>query len=237
MKLGLLQCDHVVTELQSAHGDYPEQFKAVFERAGVSVDWQCFDATQKILPDDIDCCDAYITTGSRFGAYESLPWLTALQGFLRQLYQVDKPFVGICFGHQLMAQVLGGKVEKSAKGWGIGVSFNQVKQPKSWMRPFKPEVDLWVSHQDQVVELPAEIEVLGGSQFCPNYIIQRGKWLGIQGHPEFTKAYSRDLIKLRSEKYSPERVREAEYSMAASVDSERIIQWIAAFIQESLQNP
>lgn len=231
MKLGLIQCDHVVDELQPAHGDYPEQFKAIFERAGITVEWLCFDATQGQLPDHIDCCDAYISTGSRHGAYESLPWLVELTDFLRQLHMANKPFVGICFGHQLMGQVLGGTVEKSEKGWGIGVSFNQINQQKPWMKPFKDGIDLLVSHQDQVVSLPMDVEVLASSQFCANYIIQQGNWLGIQGHPEFTKAYSRDLIKLRCDKYSPERIREAEYSMMAPVDSERVIQWIAQFIQ------
>ncbi|MDX5376731.1 MAG: gamma-glutamyl-gamma-aminobutyrate hydrolase family protein [Halomonas sp.] len=235
MRIGLLQCDDVAPELREAHGNYPEMFAALFQRVDPTLEfqvWRCLDGE---IPDDIDAVDAWMTTGSKYGVNDGLAWVDELCDFVRELWRAGKPLVGICFGHQLMAKALGGEVVKSDRGWGVGMSFNRVTARAEWMEPWQPGLDLLVSHQDQIESLPPEAVVVGGSDFCPHYLMQIGEhFLGVQGHPEFTKEYSRDLMALRRELVGDERVREGETSLIATVDDTLMARWILNFLQRAI---
>lgn len=235
MRIGLLQCDDVAPELREAHGNYPEMFAALFQRVDPTLEfrvWRCLDGE---IPDDIDAVDAWMTTGSKHGVNDGLAWVDELCDFVRELWRAGKPLVGICFGHQLMAKALGGEVVKSERGWGVGMSFNRVTARAAWMEPWQPGIDLLVSHQDQVEVLPPEATIVGGSDFCPHYLMQIGEhFLGVQGHPEFTKAYSRDLMALRRELVGDERVSEGETSLAAPVDDTLMARWILNFLRRAI---
>ena len=63
--------------------------------------------------------DGWLITGSRHGVYEDLPWMRTLKDFLRQAAARRVPVVGICFGHQILAEAMGGRVEKSGRSWGV----------------------------------------------------------------------------------------------------------------------
>lgn len=117
----------------------------------------------------------------------------------------------------------------------MGLSFNQVIERKSWMQPFQEHLDLLVSHQDQVVILPPQAEVLASSEFCPYYLIQYGDcFLSVQGHPEFCKDYCRDLMTLRELTLPPARLRAGMASLSAEADSALMMRWIVSFLQQAL---
>lgn len=235
MRMGLLQCDDVAPELRERHGNYPEMFARLFVAVDPSLTWRVWRCHDGEIPDDIEAVDAWMTTGAKFGVNDDRPWIADLERFVRALWDAGKPLAGICFGHQLIARALGGTVIKSPKGWGVGVSFNQVGERAEWMVPWQSGLDLVVSHQDQVVEPPPGARVLGGSDFCPAYLMQLGEhFLGVQGHPEFTKAYSRDLMALRADSVGHARVREGETSLAAAVDDALMARWILAFLQRAV---
>jgi len=235
MVIGLLQCDDVAPELREAHGNYPEMFARLFQGVDPTLEfrvWRCLDGE---IPDDLEAVDAWLITGSKFGVNDDRPWIAALAAFVRDLWEAGKPLIGICFGHQLMAKALGGEVVKSDRGWGVGLSFNRVTQRADWMVPWQPTLDLLVSHQDQVARLPPGTRVLGGSDFCPCYLMQLGEhFLGVQGHPEFTKAYSRDLMALRADLVGHPRVRQGEASLSAAVDDTLMVRWILAFVRRAI---
>lgn len=142
-----------------------------------------------------------------------------------------KKLIGICFGHQLIAKALGGKVIKSPKGWGVGMSQNQIYQLKEWMRPSLNCFNLLVSHQDQVIELPTGAEILAGSDFCPNYMMQIGSFFSVQGHPEFTKSYSRDLMVSREDSVNEIEFAKGMKSLELHEDDTIIAQWIVNFLK------
>jgi GMP synthase-like glutamine amidotransferase len=202
----------------------------------VAPDWEyiVYPVLHGEFPSSVNECDGYITTGSRYGVNDDLPWIDQLLVFIREIDQQQLKFVGICFGHQLLAKALGGQVEKSSRGWGVGVSFNHIIDKQRWMSPYQEAMDLVVSHQDQVVELPHNAERLASSQFCPNYMFQIGKHLmGVQGHPEFSRPYSAELMDRRRDRISSSRIREGMNSLQADVDDKLMIQWIVNFFSEA----
>lgn len=232
MRIGILQCDDVVTSLQPLYGNYPQMFAEQLRAQLPECELPVYRVLDGELPGSHDECDAWLITGSRFGVNDGLPWIDALCGFVRTLWEHQRPLIGICFGHQLMARALGGTVRQSERGWGVGLSFNQVIERKDWMQPFQAHLDLLVSHQDQVVILPPQAQVLASSEFCPYYLIQYGDcFLSVQGHPEFCKDYCRDLMNLREGVLPPARLRAGRASLSADADSDLMMAWIVRFLQ------
>lgn len=233
MKIGILQCDHVLEQFQPTFGDYPEMIATLFAKVSTACRFEVYQVQNLEYPQDINECDAYITTGSRHGVNDDYEWIKRLEAFVCELDQAKKPFVGVCFGHQLIAKALGGTVEKSDKGWGIGVSFNQVVGTKSWMKPYQDNLNLIASHQDQVIRLSKSIkvDVLVSSSFCPYYMLSYGEHIiSVQGHPEFSKKYSAALMDFRRKIIPSERIQEGEISLQSEVDDQLMARWIVNFI-------
>ncbi|MEH6566236.1 MAG: gamma-glutamyl-gamma-aminobutyrate hydrolase family protein [Halopseudomonas sp.] len=234
MKLGLLQCDDVRESLQPAHGNYPEMIEKLLRPRVPQLEYRVYRALDGELPLTTDECDGYLTTGSKFGVNDGLPWIDQLQAFMVRLWEAGTPLVGICFGHQLMAKALGGEVHKSPRGWGVGMSFNEVLVRKPWMQPGHDGLDLIVSHQDQVVRLPPQAEILARSDFCPYYLLQYSEhFMSVQGHPEFCKAYSADLMDARRDLLPATRYRAGQASLSAEVDDGVMLDWIVNFLQQA----
>lgn len=232
MKIGILQCDHVREELQSAFGDYPQMIAALFAKVAPTWRFETFRVQSYEYPRNLAECDAYITTGSRHGVNDGFAWITRLEEFIGELDQAKKPFIGICFGHQLMVKALGGVVDRSDKGWGIGVTANQVVCQKPWMAPHQQHLNIIASHQDQVIRLPKEVkvDVLASSSFCSYYMLAYGDhFISIQGHPEFTKDYSSALIDIRQEIIPFNRVQEGRASLTTNLDDQLIARWLVNF--------
>ena len=153
-----------------------------------------------------------------------------MRDFVRELYENDIKFVGICFGHQMIAEALGGTCVKSDRGWGVGVHTVRIIQKKPWMRPPLESCNLIVSHLDQVCDVPEGAEVLGTNEHCPNSIFAVGKhFLGIQGHPEFTAAYADALVFSRLDRIGQSLVEEARKSLGTETHRETVTRWIENF--------
>ncbi|MCA9919622.1 MAG: hypothetical protein KC445_16805 [Anaerolineales bacterium] len=185
------------------------------------------------FPTDANFYDAYVITGSPSGAYETDPWILDLMAFIRQAYGLGKKLVGICFGHQVIAQALGGHVEKSAKGWGLGLKPFAVHSSKPWMSDSSASCSLYFVHQDQVIDLPPQAEHLAGNDFCPNVMYTIGEQvLGVQGHPEFSQSIMQDIFK-RHEDWRGSVLYETAVSSVANgrPDNELFAHWIVNFLQ------
>ena len=232
MRIGILQCDHVRTELQPKFGDYPQMFATMIHNQNPQHDLLNFAACDSELPDQTDLCEAYILTGSASSVYEDLQWIRDLESFVRSLHQQLIPTIGICFGHQLLAQALGGETMKSPKGWGVGIANHRVVANQDWMVPQKNEAKVLVSHHDQVTRLPAQARRILESEFCPNAMFQLGEHIiGCQGHPEFVPEYSHALMKLRKGKM-PENVRQAGIdSLTKNTELGPLPLWIENFLK------
>jgi len=231
MKIGILQCDSVRSQFQGRHGDYPEMVESLFRQVSPAVSFEIYDVVAGYYPSALSECDAYITTGSKASVYDDEAWIERLQGFIIRLRQAEIKLIAICFGHQLVAQAFGGRVEKSDKGWGVGVHAMQMVAEKPWMEPRLKIGHVLVSHQDQVVELPTGAELIAGSAFCPNAMFQLGEnILTIQGHPEFSAPYAKDLMGFRRELLGEPVYLTGIESLQQSTDERTVARWMVEFI-------
>ncbi len=227
MKIALLECDHVAERFRHIAGDYRDMFSALI----TNIELKPFDVCNGEMPLDIDDCDAYLCTGSRYSVYDENDWITELKAFVRRAHDAGKPFVGICFGHQMLAEALGGKVAKAEQGWGVGVHNIEMLRSETWMQPQRTACKLQFMHQDQVLRLPEDSKLLGRSDHCPIAMFSVGKsMLGIQAHPEFISAYSEALLLDRVERIGEERVKDARESLKLDTDRDLFGEWIIKFL-------
>lgn len=231
MNLGILNCDRVSDVFAIHYGQYPEMFATLFQSIAPKMTFTVFNVIEGELPKDVHAADAYLITGSKYGVNDDYPWIASLAEFVRVLYATRKKVIGICFGHQLIAKALGGKVIKSPQGWGIGVLRNQIVHPQEWMHPARSHFNLLASHQDQVVILPPDAQLLASSEFCPNNMMQIGDtMLSLQGHPEFTKAYAKDLMQSRKNIIEKEIIALGLQSLELEHEHALIAQWLMHFL-------
>ncbi|MFT7243516.1 MAG: GMP synthase-like glutamine amidotransferase [Candidatus Azotimanducaceae bacterium] len=232
MKIGILKADSVLPQFQAEFGDYPDMFVArLSANSKIALNFDIYDVEHGDYPASIDACDGYIITGSKKSVYDDEVWIRDLEAYVRLLHGAQKPLVGICFGHQLVAQALGGKTESADEGWGVGVHTSQLVYQKDYMQPALSEIKVLVSHKDQVTVLPPGAELLATSEFCPNAMYQLGEHIVcIQGHPEFIKPYSQSLMNLREKILGDGTFLQGIRSLEEPLDSDTLAKWILEFL-------
>ena len=219
MKIGILQCGHFPDDLRGEMGDYDAMFATLLGGRGFL--FETYAVVDGIFPSGPEACDGWLITGSRHGAYDDLPWIPPLESLIRAIRDAGKPLVGVCFGHQIIAQALGGRVEKVDRGWAIG---RQVYDFGG------TEIPLIAWHQDQVVDLPEGARVVASNDFCPNAALVYGdRIFTVQPHPEFTAAALDGLIRKRGPGLVPEaQLAEAEAGLDRPVDAAAMADRFAA---------
>lgn len=199
MKIGILAAGSNEGELLKRFGSFAQMTQEML--AGNGFSFQCWDVCLGEFPDSYRDCDGWVITGSPASVYEPLEWIGPLEQLIRDISQARQGLIGICFGHQVIAQALGGIVEKAKAGWGLGV--DQYRPTVKGMAWFGAEsLSLHVIHQDQVIMLPEGAELLAGSEFCPCGILNYSSYiLTLQAHPEFTGEYIQALLPAIAPRY------------------------------------
>lgn len=198
MKIGILMTGHAVPEIQESLGDYDVIFARLLD--GHGFEFNAYDCEGGIVPERAEECDGWLITGSKHGAYEDHAWIPPLEDLIRDIYAKGVPLVGVCFGHQIIAQALGGKVVKYDGGWSVGQTEYKIEGETL-------SLNAW--HQDQVIELPEGAEVVGSSDFCANAALVYGeKVYTIQPHPEFNSDIIDFLLKYRGRGVVPDDILE-----------------------------
>ena len=232
MKIGILNAINPATSEVNWQGTPVDAYIRFLESGGATFSYIGFNVALGEFPETVNACDAYIITGSPNGVYEAEPWIADLMQFIRDSYAAGKKLVGICFGHQVLAQALGGHAEKSANGWGLGLKQFTVTTPKPWMTKQPGLYNLYFAHQDQVIQLPAEAELLGGNGFCPNAMFVIGSQvLGVQGHPEFTESIMQDIVSMKNNTIPQEVIAVAADSLQHGTPDNLVFgQWLVNFL-------
>jgi GMP synthase-like glutamine amidotransferase len=227
MKVGILQTGRPPGDLGERFGDYPAMFATLL---GEGFHFDTFDVEAGKLPREPVDYDAYLITGSPAGVYDPLPWIGPLAEFIRSTG--ERKMVGVCFGHQMMAEALGGSVEKSERGWGIGLHRYRIERVEPWMEPAE-SIAVPISHQDQVVAQPPNTRVFAASAFAPYAALA---WtdrpaMSVQFHPEFEPEFAKALIE-----YRRDRLPNADAAIASldgPNDRQRVGGWIRNFLNSN----
>jgi GMP synthase-like glutamine amidotransferase len=223
MNLAILETGMPPPALEADYGRYPAMFESL-----LGLEARSYDVQAGALPPDVGRHDAYLITGSSAGVYEDLPWIPKLMTFIRAASGKAK-LVGICFGHQIMAEALGGRVEKSAKGWGAGLHSYPIVARPAWLDG-PSLVSAPASHQDQVVSQPPGTEIVASSLFTPyaGLAWSDGNAISFQFHPEFSPDFAKALIAQRYDRVpDPEA---AITSLDGPNDNARVGDWIRRFL-------
>ena len=240
MKLGILETGEVHPDLRHRHGDYPAMFQTLLGSADASLEFATVRVVAGEMPASPGQADAWLVTGSRHGVYDDLPWIAPLKEFLRAAVAAKVPVVGICFGHQILAEALGGRAVKSDKGWGLGVQDYEVVARPGWMEHVPDRFAVNALHQDQVVALPPEATVLARSPHCEIAAVAYGDpehptAVTLQPHPEFDAAFMDELIALRAGTVIPaDAAAQARAGLSRPVDSGAWARLIVDYLQAAV---
>lgn len=235
LRVAILQTDEVLPQFLDDHGDYPDMFARLLHKAVAESDspiqlrTDCYDARVGDYP-AVDAYHGYLITGSRKSVYDDEPWIGALADYLKRVLDAGGRVIGICFGHQLMAHFFGGRTEPAVQGWAVGVQENRVVGREPWMDEGE-RLNLLSSHKDQVTRLPEGARLIASSDLCPvgGFVID-DQVLTLQGHPEFQRGYSRDLMDMRREIIGEAVYSRGLDSLCKETDDDRAGRWIISFL-------
>lgn len=233
MRIGILKTDDVRSTLVTEFGEYPDMFIQLLREVEPALEFTIYDVQRNHYPGDVDEADAYLITGSKAGVYEDFEWVHSLAGYVRQLREVNKKLVGICFGHQMVAHALGGRVEKSERGWGVGRHSYTLSAAAAQYGEPGSTFSILASHQDQVLVPPEAATVLASSDFCPVAMTQVDNFaLTFQGHPEFCPGYARNLMQIRQTCIGDDRFSVGMRSLDLPLDRLKVAGWMLDFMRD-----
>ena len=223
MLIGILQTGLAPDALAPEMGDYPDMFARLLDGHGFT--FRTWKVVEGEFPPSVDAADGWLITGSRHGVYEDHPWIPPLEDFIRAAFAARVPVVGICFGHQIVAQAMGGKVERYAGGWAVGATDydfgGETLRLNAW-------------HRDQVVEAPEGATVIASNDFCANAaLLYDDRALTVQAHPEFRPEFVDGLMKTRGKGVVPDAVMaEAATRLDLPLQDKTMAARIAAFFKK-----
>jgi GMP synthase-like glutamine amidotransferase len=231
VKLFIAETGAPPEELSGRWPRYGAQFGAMLEGAGGGFETVAVDVENGALLPEPEPSSALLVTGSPKGSYEEHAFIPPLEEAVRRWAGAHRPVVGICFGHQLVAQAFGARVEKSEMGWGVGVHTHEILGETPWGEG-PDRIACAVSHQDQVTGLPECLALVAGSPFCPHAVLRHRDLpvLTFQAHPEFTHDYAAALLTLRQDRIPQDRVRAGLRSLRNETDRDLIAGWIRTFL-------
>jgi GMP synthase-like glutamine amidotransferase len=231
LRICILETDNIHPDLVEQFEGYGRMFQRLFARQPIAAQLEIFNVVAGRYPDDQQHYDAYLVTGSKADSFANDPWIATLRVFLLKRYQLGDKLMGVCFGHQLLALLLGGKAERATQGWGVGVHHYAVSEQPEWLQPSAERLAMLISHQDQVTLAPENATVLAGSEFCPIGAYYIGdQVLCFQGHPEFDERYSRSLLELRQKTYGEEVYQRGIGSLQHEQQGDLVAEWMMRFV-------
>jgi GMP synthase-like glutamine amidotransferase len=235
MKIGVLAAGITPDELLEQHGSYADMVVNLLKTTEQDFQFEIFDVRLDDFPSDLNEFDGWAITGSKNNVSENLPWMSKLKQLILNAKDNGQPMVGICFGHQIIADALGGKVDRYNGGWGIGLHQYAITGDWEFVPTDMNSFAINAVHQDQVVEKPASSKVFASSDFCKNAgLVYDGFAITLQAHPEFSIDYEQDLITVRKGNTFPEQLSDEAIEdlklESSKTDSLEVAKWLGQFL-------
>ncbi len=199
-KLLVLVTGEPVERVRERHGD----FVAIVHRA-IAAAWPYrIDAVDARQDDSLEAAsadaDAIVITGSAANVHHGEPWMLRAQEFLRAEHARGTPILGLCFGHQLLAQALGGEVTPNPRGRELSTVTIERLEADPLFDGIEPRFSANACHLDTVARLPDAARVLARSPLDDHQVLRFSeRCYGVQFHPEFDGAVMRGYVEARSE--------------------------------------
>jgi GMP synthase-like glutamine amidotransferase len=229
-RITIIETGLVNGRYRERHGTYPQMFARMIAAADPLVAFDTVSIPNGERLPDLTAVDAVLITGSPAGVYDAFDWIAPLEDFVRAAHDRRIPTVGVCFGHQLIAQALGGTVQKSDKGWGMGRHVYRLAQDNGLIAG--ETIAVACSHQDQVIAPPASARTIMSSDFTPHagLLYAGGTTLSMQPHPEFSIDYADELCDLHRGRAPDAVIAAAKASLAEPLDHAKLGGVIARFL-------
>lgn len=234
MRVTIIETGRAPGRLSEVFPRYPDMFADLLSGADAGLSFAVVQLVDgQDLPDPAQC-EAVLITGSPAGVYDHTPWMDPLRDFVRRAFAAKTPMVGVCFGHQVIADALGGDVRKSEKGWGVGRHTYEILEHRSWMTDAGGSLSLAVSHQDQVITPPPGAVTVARSVHTDHAMLvyEDAPVMSLQGHPEFGNEFVAALYAARRGKSLTDAQADAAIaSLAQDHDNAKVGKWMAAFLR------
>ena len=199
MRFGILKAARASQRGREELGDYDGMFKSLLAQPGDI--WDVFEVKEGEFPENLTPFDGMVITGSPASAYDDEPWIHRLTDIIREAYQKGIPLLGVCFGHQIVAQALGGEVTKNPGGWDLGLNSIELTQEGRQLELLADAPDsikVLEVHQDIVFKLPPGAVNLAQSPTTKSEMYHLGERVFcLQGHPEMDNEEVRQIITKR----------------------------------------
>lgn len=233
MHIALLVTNTDESDFAARHPRDAEKFRRLI--AGVRPAWQvtAFDLPKGEFPEDLEGFDGVLIGGSPASVRDDLPWVHRLMGLIRATYAQGVPMVGACFGHQAIAQALGGTVGRNPGPFVLGAAETEIFAPAPWMEG-AGRIRLAAAHGEQVVELPDGAEVIGRSEGCAVAAYRMGdRVFATQHHPEMTPDFAAALVEEFAPHFPPEVGAAGRVALQRGIEGPRFAEWIARFFEQA----
>lgn len=195
----LIKTGNTIPEMKLEFGDFEDWFSAGL---GVSSLKTVAVHEQQALP-DLSEVSGIVVTGSASMVSDKEDWSEQTGQWLKQAVDADVPVLGICYGHQLLAQAFGGEVGLNPKGRQIGtVNAHMLEEAADdpLLGELPTDYPVQTSHSESVLSLPPNAKRLATSERDNNFIIRfADKAWGVQYHPEFSAPIMREYLTRRAD--------------------------------------
>jgi GMP synthase-like glutamine amidotransferase len=233
-RIGILLTSNDPSEFARRFPDDGLKVQALMSRVRPDWSYRVWPVKDGEFPPSLDAADGYVITGSPASVHDPLEWIARLMQLIRELHAARKPLVGLCFGHQAIAQALGGTVSRNPGGWRLGTAVTNYRSHREYMQPATASLTLYAAHNEQVTTLPPGAEVLGGDAFCPVGSFAIGSHvLTTEYHPEFNLEFVAALVDELDGKLPADVIATARAHLADRVDGEVFATWMARFFEDS----
>lgn len=227
----ILETNILRPELIKRYEDYGWMFQQLFAKRPIAAEFVIYNVVEGRYPADGEHFDACLVTDSRADSFGPDLWVQTLKTFLLGHYERGDKLLGVCFGHQLLTLLFGGKAERASQGWGMGIHQYQPNERADRMSSALPDLTLLISHQGQVTRPPEDARVIASNDFYPYAACATGdQVLCFQRHPEFTHDYPRELFGLRQQHLGEEFYRGGVDSLARDHQGTVVVEWMMCLI-------